>query len=63
MSVYSYNLKTEVTLINIINERYGVVYARPGELFARVPLADQLNDDTDAGKLLNDNMDTGRLVE
>jgi hypothetical protein len=47
---FSYNLKTEVKLINSIEERDGFVYPRPGELFARVPLSDQLNDDTDTGK-------------
>jgi hypothetical protein len=49
--IYSYNLKTEVKLISCIGERDGLVYPRPGELFARVSLTDQLNEDTDAGKL------------
>ena len=49
----SYNLKTEVTLMkSIVEERNGMVNARGGELFARVPLTDQLNDDTDAGKFI-----------
>ena len=37
--------------MNYINdERNGIVCARPGELFAKVPLTDHLNEDTDAGK-------------
>lgn len=48
--LFRYNLQSEVTLVDSIREG-GFVNARTGELFARVPLNDQLNEDTDAGEL------------
>lgn len=45
----SLNLEVEITAMERIMEQ-GLVIARAGELFARVPLTDQLNEDTDAGK-------------
>ena len=51
ISIFSYNLKVYIELQNLINEST-LVCARPGELFAKVPLEGQLSDDTDAGKLI-----------
>ncbi len=48
---FSYNLKVYIELQNRITEST-LVCARPGELFAKVPLEGQLSDDTDAGKLI-----------
>lgn len=48
---FSYNLCTRIELLNAIQEETHV-YAHPGELFARVPLTDNLTEDTDAGKLI-----------
>lgn len=48
---FSYNLKVYIELQNRINEST-LVCARPGELFAKVPLEGQLSEDTDAGKLI-----------
>ena len=51
MFPFSYNLKVYIELQNRINEST-LVCARPGELFAKVPLEGHLSDDTDAGKLI-----------
>ena len=47
----SYNLKTRIELLNCVHEET-MVYARQGELFAKVPLNGQLSEDTNAGMVL-----------
>jgi len=47
-----YNLQTHIELLDRVTEEGmggGLLSARPGELFAKVPLNEQLNEDTDAG--------------
>ena len=44
-------MKTDLELISVIDETT-LIYVRSGELFARVPLNNQLSEDTDAGKLI-----------
>ena len=34
-----------------VDEGRGMIFTRPGELFARVPLGEQLSEDTNAGGL------------
>ena len=46
---FRYNLKTEIEVTNTIREG-AMVMARSGELFAKVPLNEELSEDTDAGK-------------
>ena len=54
MSLYhSYNLKADAELVNTINDEHGtsgLIVARRGELFAKVPLGEWLSEDTNAGK-------------
>lgn len=46
-----FDLQTCVELTDCIKEDTHI-FARPGELFARVPLNEQLSEDTNAGKLV-----------
>ena len=48
---FSYNLCTAIECLDSIKEET-FVFARPGELFAKVPLQEHLTEDTDAGKLI-----------
>ena len=43
-----YNLKTEIELTKVIRDG-AFIHARDGELFAKVPLNEELSEDTDAG--------------
>ena len=49
-----YNITTEMELIDKIIDDKGLVGARHGELFAKIILTDQLNEDSDAGELVFD---------
>lgn len=48
---HSYNLRTEVEIINQIEDKCAI-YPRPGEMFGRVHLTENLTEDTNAGKLI-----------
>ena len=48
---FSFNLKTSINLSTCIEEQT-VLFAHPGELFAKVPLNGELSEDTDAGNLI-----------
>ena len=48
---FSFDVKTYVQILDRIQEG-AIISPRPGELFACVPLGENLNDDTDAGKLI-----------
>ncbi|XP_041364401.1 helicase with zinc finger domain 2-like [Gigantopelta aegis] len=50
--ISSYNICTTVQIQNNISLTKGSFYARPGELFMRVPLSDNLTEDTNAGRLI-----------
>ncbi|XP_041364208.1 uncharacterized protein LOC121379626 [Gigantopelta aegis] len=50
--ISSFNICTTVQIQNNISETVGSFYARPGELFMRVPLSDNLTEDTNAGRLI-----------
>ncbi|XP_041367136.1 probable helicase with zinc finger domain [Gigantopelta aegis] len=50
--ISSFNICTTVQIQNNISESAGSFYARPGELFMRVPLSDNLTEDTNAGQLI-----------
>ncbi|KAL3877847.1 hypothetical protein ACJMK2_035491 [Sinanodonta woodiana] len=49
--ISSYNLCATIEVVDVINDD-GMICAHPGELFARVPLQENLTEDTDAGKLI-----------
>ncbi|XP_061191305.1 helicase with zinc finger domain 2-like [Saccostrea echinata] len=49
--ISSYNLCKTITILESIQEQV-YVYPQNGELFAKVPLAEYLTEDTDAGKLI-----------
>ncbi|XP_048248196.1 helicase with zinc finger domain 2-like isoform X1 [Haliotis rufescens] len=49
--ISSYNLRTEVEIINQIEDKCAI-YPRPGEMFGRVHLTENLTEDTNAGKLI-----------
>ena len=51
---HRYNITTEMELLDKIIDDKGLVGARLGELFARINLTDQLNEDSDAGELVFD---------
>ncbi|XP_046550029.1 LOW QUALITY PROTEIN: helicase with zinc finger domain 2-like [Haliotis rubra] len=49
--ISSYNLRTEIEIINQIEDKCAI-YPRPGEMFGRVHLTENLTEDTNAGKLI-----------
>ncbi|CAH1794927.1 unnamed protein product, partial [Owenia fusiformis] len=49
--ISSFNLQTEIQIMGKIQEEAFII-ARHGEFFAKVPLNDELSEDTDAGKLI-----------
>ncbi|KAK3594867.1 hypothetical protein CHS0354_005940 [Potamilus streckersoni] len=49
--ISSYNVCATIEVVDVIKEDV-LLFAHPGELFARVPLQENLTEDTDAGKLI-----------
>lgn len=47
--MFSFNLECDVELTSQIQNEKGMIFVHPGELFARVPLNANLNEDTEAG--------------